>query len=222
MSPWDIKNGLIVCSTLGLQQTCIWHYKLPPLSNLPGEILQNIFSGWMTTDNGIEDWGAWLKGLWEGTGLAEAVSGQIENELVDTRCNSTEAKENGEIDSAAGTQTPVELTEQNAQTSGDNPHTSTIMTPFQRDDGIIYGDDNDLDCDEDRRGEAFDLFYKNHALLSSLKQSNAISKEGAAFQMVSILYLSMHSMEKRHIWKPKFLNNLGDRESMHHLKGKAL
>ena len=49
-------------------------------------------------DNGIEDWGAWLKGLWEGTGLAEAVSGQIENEVVDTRCNSTEAKENGEID----------------------------------------------------------------------------------------------------------------------------
>ena len=82
-------------------------------------------------DNGIEDWGAWLKGLWEGTGLAEAVSGQIENEVVDTRCNSTEAKENGEIDSAAGTQTPVELTEQNAQTSGDNPHTSTIMTHFK-------------------------------------------------------------------------------------------
>ena len=133
-------------------------------------------------DNGIEDWGAWLKGLWEGTGLAEAVSGQIENEVVDTRCNSTEAKENGEIDSAAGTQTPVELTEQNAQTSGDNPHTSTIMTPFQRDDGIIYGDDNDLDCGEDRRGEAFDLFYKNHALLSSLKQSNAISKEEQPFK----------------------------------------
>ena len=48
-------------------------------------------------DNGIEDWGAWLKGLWEGTGLAEAVSGQIENEVVHTRCNSTEARKMGRL-----------------------------------------------------------------------------------------------------------------------------
>ena len=86
------------------------------------------------------------------------MSGQIENKVVDTRCKSTEAKGNGKIDCAAGTQTPVELTEQNAQISVANPHPSTIMTPFQMDDDIIYGDDNDLDCDEDHRGEAFDLF----------------------------------------------------------------
>ena len=61
--------------------------------------------------DGIEDWGAWLKGLWEGTELAEAVSGQIERKVIDTRCNSTAEKENGEIDGAASTPTPVQLAE---------------------------------------------------------------------------------------------------------------
>lgn len=43
--------------------------------------------------------GPWLKRFCEGTGRAEVVTGQIENEVAHTRCNSTEAK-NGEFDGA--------------------------------------------------------------------------------------------------------------------------
>lgn len=149
MSTRDATNGFIVGSIVGF--AAIVHLSLQTSPNEQfawGDIANHILK-FDDNDNEIREQGAWLRELWDGTGLVEVVSGQIANETADTRCDIATTKKNGEFDGVASTSTPVERIEQNAQTSGANTTPSRIITPFPMDGDIIDSDANDVDCDED-------------------------------------------------------------------------
>lgn len=98
---------------------------------------------------GIEDWGAWLKGLWEGTGLFETIAQQAAEESIMGCSHDMEQRGNDEGHNALNTSAHMEADEQTPQVSGPPCHPSTSMNALPMDEDAVEepvnGEDDD-DC----------------------------------------------------------------------------